>query len=113
MLIQNRLPLYQGMYIVERTDRKSWSDAHDACAAAGGHLMTVNTMVDLEAGRTRMTTLLSDPLFWIGGSDLLTEGVFTWHSGDPLDIQGICFLYLNNTILIHIYLFIYKHIVLH
>ena len=47
--------------------------------------MTTNTLNEL----TVALAVMSDPdgMYWLGGNDLDTEGVFIWHSGERQNID--------------------------
>ena len=73
-------------YYVNGGGNKTWFEARDDCEALGGFLVTANTLDELTAA----LAVTSDPdgRYWIGGNDLETEGVFTWHSGERQTIDG-------------------------
>jgi len=78
--------LYGRKYIVQRETNKTWFEARDDCESLGGFLMTVNTPADLNAS-SAMATDPNDE-YWLGGNDLETEGLFTWHSGERQTIDA-------------------------
>ena len=73
-------------YYVQRETSKTWFEARDDCESLGGFLVTANTPADLNA----LLAVVTDPNgeYWIGGNDLETEGVFTWHSGERQTIDS-------------------------
>jgi len=73
-------------YYVQRETSKTWFEARDDCESLGGFLVTVNTPADLNALLAVVTD--SNGKYWIGGNDLETEGVFTWHSGERQTIDA-------------------------
>ena len=80
------LRLYGRKYIVQRETNKTWFEARDDCESLGGFLVTANTPADLNAALA-VTTDNNDQ-YWLGGNDLETEGLFTWHSGERQTIDA-------------------------
>jgi len=76
----------QPPYYVNGGGNKTWFEARDNCEALGGFLVTANTPDELAAALA--VTPNPDGLYWLGGNDLETEGVFTWHSGERQTIDG-------------------------
>jgi len=77
------LGLHGRKYYVHREISKTWFEARDDCESLGGFLVTVNTPADLNAA----VPVSTDP-YWLGGNDIETEGVFTWHSGERQTIDA-------------------------
>ena len=52
----------------------------------GGFLATANTLNELTAA----LAVMSDPdgMYWLGGNDIETEDLFTWHKGELLTIAS-------------------------
>ena len=73
-------------YYVNGGGNKTWFEARDDCESLGGFLVTANTPVDLTAALAVMPD--PDGNYWLGGNDLETEGVFTWHSGERQTITS-------------------------
>jgi len=74
-------------YYVQRDEHKTWFQARGDCESLGGFLVTANTRNDLRAALAVMPDL--NGAYWLGGSDLETEGVFIWHSGERQTIDNM------------------------
>lgn len=61
----------------------AWPQARDACAAAGGHLVTIGSAEEQAFVATQ--SVLG---FWIGATDASKEGTFTWITGEPFVFRG-------------------------
>jgi len=67
-------------------ERKKWTAAEDFCRKEGGHLATVNTNATKEfvlEGLARRNILWT----WIGGNDLVEEGVWKWTDCTPWEAE--------------------------
>jgi len=71
---------------VQRDVQKTWFQARGDCETLGGFLVTTNTRNDMTAALA--VTPNPDGNYWLGGSDLEMEGVFTWHSGERQTIDS-------------------------
>jgi hypothetical protein len=61
-----------------------WLSAYQACAAAGGHLATYETMEEsMQVGAS-----LAGGFYWIGLSDRVNEGTFTWDFQPLVDSEA-------------------------
>ena len=70
--------LFSGSYVIG-TSLKTWAAAQQYCIDLGGRLMEVRTQEDFDrAIRVEEET----SLFWLGGSDVLEEGVWVWDSNN-------------------------------
>ncbi|CAL4098467.1 unnamed protein product, partial [Meganyctiphanes norvegica] len=62
---------------------KNWDDAVLACASRGQSLASpVDPVAVLEYAYRTYGNFYSG--FWLGGSDVATEGTWVWQSGEPL-----------------------------
>lgn len=77
---------------VEEGDRKyqlcdtirSWSEARAFCQSQGMDLLVLNSSQESTFIQSQMAQRLSITDFWLGLSDLETEGSFVWVDGSPL-----------------------------
>ena len=53
---------------------KTWEEAEAHCQMEGGHLASVTSEVDIQ----QLKNLLAEKEFWVGGTDVLKEGVWRW-----------------------------------
>jgi len=66
-----------------RTDRKTWHAARDACTAQGAILAEPKNAIENNFLKNQVITRGID--FWLGASDINSEGRFVWeNSGTPL-----------------------------
>ena len=61
----------------------TWTQARDLAASLGGHLVVINDATENQFIASRYAQPLGEAL-WIGLSDYLEEGNFTWVDGTPL-----------------------------
>lgn len=60
----------------------SWSNAENACATWGGHLVTIDNVAENTAVRSLVTTYCgANTTAWIGLNDLISEGQYVWIGG--------------------------------
>jgi hypothetical protein len=64
-------------YLICGGVKATWTDASTACAARGGHLVTIAS-----EGDTAFLLSLGVADAWIGFTDATTEGTFAWASGE-------------------------------
>lgn len=55
----------------------SWTDAEATCVSYGGHLASVESAAE----NTFLRTLLTNQVFYIGGTDSAVEGTYAWTDG--------------------------------
>jgi hypothetical protein len=58
----------------------TWHQSQDRCTNAGAHLVTITTQAESDV----IATLLGGTDIWIGLSDEMNEGTFTWVTGELL-----------------------------
>jgi hypothetical protein len=61
----------------------TWLEARNLCAGLGGTLATISSQQENDLVWPLATNLLSQPDAWLGGTDVLSEGTFTWVNGEP------------------------------
>ena len=75
-------------------DRKTWQEAEAACQALEAHLATIASLAQNRAVATLVATLgfaSADQMqrgAWIGLSDAVSEGDWTWANGEPSKFQA-------------------------
>ncbi|XP_061826475.1 lectin-like [Nerophis lumbriciformis] len=77
----------EGHCYILQENRRSFSDAEKFCNALGGNLASITDAVK----NAVVTQLVRDDGFqpaWIGLTDAVTEQVFIWTDGSPLDFQN-------------------------
>ena len=67
-------------------ERSSWKEAEKICREDKGHLASVNNVLE----REQIGAGYMSKLTWIGGSDLIKEGVWAWTDGTPWPIGPTC-----------------------
>lgn len=87
--------LANGHYYQEINNfQSSWSEAQAACKLQGAHLATITS----EAENSFIYTYLRAPndiRTWIGGSDAVKEGTYTWVSGEKFAYSNFGILDTN------------------
>ncbi|XP_063405916.1 perlucin-like [Mytilus trossulus] len=69
--------------------RQMWLDAKDICSLNGGYLAIIETAEENVLIKTHIATKGPTNDYFIGGSDLVTEGKFIWeHTGLPVNLPG-------------------------
>ncbi|XP_062385106.1 asialoglycoprotein receptor 1-like [Sardina pilchardus] len=68
---------------------KSWKQSQDHCVTLGGHLVIVNNQ---EEQNFLCQSAITD-YYWIGMTDLESEGQWIWVDGTPLNKTGAVFWY--------------------
>jgi len=67
-------------------EKLSWSKAQFDCMNRNGHLLELSEDTKLSEIRPFLNFKYTNRSFWVGASDLETEGVFRWfHSGDKFN----------------------------
>src|SRR5262245_35395145 len=61
----------------------TWFDAEAASVAQGGHLASFDGSPELDWVASAFAAYASSS-YWIGSSDVASEGTFTWTSGEPV-----------------------------
>jgi len=90
---------YKGKYILSN-EPKMWIHAREACESAGLHLAKVRGPQEVEEIKTAITYFLGEPdpawkvwdannWIWLGGNDLDTEGIWTYHDGELVETWDI------------------------
>lgn len=74
---ENEDPETGHCYFYESAEQ-GWKAARQSCLDAGGDLATINSAEEL----THLTSMWGTEV-WVGGTDLLTEGLFVWANGEP------------------------------
>ena len=73
-------------YVVHQ-ERRTWEDAEESCAIAGGHLPSIHSGEQLDhLGSIIPWDHLDDTVkqqVWLGGTDSWEEGVWRWTDGTP------------------------------
>jgi hypothetical protein len=59
----------------------SWDVARESCEQRGGHLATITSAAE----QLLIEPMLGGAPLWIGASDLATEGVAAWVTGEPFE----------------------------
>ncbi len=78
--------------LVDTGNFVSWLDAQALAQAAGGYLATITS----SAENTFLTDLTAGTEAYIGASDALTEGVFTWVTGELFGFTNWAFQEPND-----------------
>ncbi|CAG2244342.1 unnamed protein product [Mytilus edulis] len=69
--------------------RQMWLDAKDLCSLNGGYLAIIETAVENVLIKDHIATIGPTKDYFIGGSDLATEGKFIWeYTGLPVNLPG-------------------------
>ncbi|VDI48564.1 Hypothetical predicted protein [Mytilus galloprovincialis] len=69
--------------------RQMWLDAKDICSFNGGYLAIIETTEENVLIKDHVAVIGPTNDYFIGGSDLATEGEFIWeHSGLPVNLPG-------------------------
>jgi len=75
-------------YWVSYTDKRDWNGAKTACEGAGGHLASLTSVGEAAiAHGLAAQAYAADatvPDYWIGATDVATEGTFVWSTGEPV-----------------------------
>ncbi|XP_041932288.1 CD209 antigen-like protein E isoform X2 [Alosa sapidissima] len=66
---------------------KNWKQSQDYCLTLGGHLVIVNNQEE----QNFLSQSAIEDYYWIGLSDLETEGQWIWVDGTPLNKTGAVF----------------------
>ncbi len=72
---------YGGHVYALYNDLMSWDKAREKCVEIGGHLAVITSAEE----QTAVATILSSgsrTAYWLGGSDIQTEGTFKWSTGE-------------------------------
>jgi hypothetical protein len=67
----------------------SWQTARTYSRTLGGHLVAINDPGEQAFIQSRFRSPTT-PALWIGLSDEVTEGVFTWDGGEPVTFTNFC-----------------------
>ncbi|VDI84108.1 Hypothetical predicted protein [Mytilus galloprovincialis] len=59
---------------------KHWTTAKTFCNSIGGYLAIIETSEEDELLKSYVANIVPSKDYWIGGSDLATEGVFIWEN---------------------------------
>lgn len=71
-----------GCYMYFQTEQ-SWQQAENVCLSLGGHLASIGDGIENTLVFSIAPAAAALPDVWVGGTDVDTEGVWTWISGDP------------------------------
>ena len=78
---------YDGHYYGLTQARTTWHTAEAEASTLGGHLVAIGSQEEQEwivATFLPETDLVFPPVYWIGLTDEVQEGLFVWTNGDPL-----------------------------
>ncbi|MDC3957094.1 hypothetical protein KEG38_24745 [Polyangium jinanense] len=71
-------------YVEFTAQKTNFANAHGACAATGGYMVTVTSQAEQDF---LFDTVIDKTILlprWLGLTDIATEGTFVWESGEPL-----------------------------
>jgi hypothetical protein len=71
-------PANQHLYLLSMM-KVTWSVATSYCTNLGGHLVTIQDSEENDF----IITLITDKSIWLGATDAVKEGIWTWVSGEP------------------------------
>jgi hypothetical protein len=77
-------------HLYRATEGMSWEDAEARAVELGGHLATVSNAQEEAWLQEQFFTQDFESDFWIGFSDLETEGTWQWSSGETPDYENWC-----------------------
>lgn len=63
----------------------TWAEAKNACATAGGHLVTLTSAAENTWVWNNLGAIDRTKNTWLGGTDEVTENVWQWVSGEPFE----------------------------
>jgi len=72
----------RGYYLSD--NKTTWTDAKARCASAGGHLVTISSMMENDV----VVDALGLEDGWIGLTDEDNEGTFAWVNGAPVTFEN-------------------------
>ena len=70
------------------TTYRSWADAQSHCVLLGGRLVSVHSATQNADVRAAVNAASLGDHVWLGGSDLASEGVWTWTDGGMFSNGG-------------------------
>ncbi|KAK6175130.1 hypothetical protein SNE40_013653 [Patella caerulea] len=77
-------PLYGGRFCMRMfKTRKNWYNANDTCNQDGGQLLIMKSE-DFFLKKEVIDQYGGGHLYWIGGTDIETEGDWIWNDGSPI-----------------------------
>lgn len=60
----------------------TWTEAYEACKKLGGHLATITSSGEEKFIEKQISTTGQKLMYWLGGTDAETEGVWKWITGE-------------------------------